>query len=524
MGQGEYVKQTDFSKKRPVERWFIKFLWRALLATLAFLLALFVLINALALPQPAIMAAPARNSSLVISGVNVIDARGNGSVAYLQMVVIVGDRISYVGAQGSKRTPPGARVIEAQGKFLIPGLWDSHIHTLRLSPQLHFPLLIANGVTSVRDMGDACSWSSARDCRPETPRWRAQIQSGAMIGPRIIESVSYHLEELPEQEAELRNWIAVLKARGEKFLKIQLDDLASTQDFEKVMRIASANDFKAAGHIPFAVNLADTIYPLVSIEHDASLLPQCSDFAAEFNGKNSAKLALLNDWNSAKCTRVLGQLAARSVAYVPTHIASSGQDAAFAAQATGTNPVEQAARQTDPAPTQRYVIAPQRWIAWLFRAAGQEDAQTQGVLNRLHQAALELTSQARAAGVPVLAGTDALDAGVIHGFSLHQELQYLVAAGLTPAQALFAATAEPARVFGMAGSLGVIEAGKVADLVLLEANPLIDIRNTQRIRLVVSDGRVYADIERAKALEFVAQQSRSIRVICRFLRGIWFDG
>jgi hypothetical protein len=425
----------------------------------------------------------------------------------------VGDRISFVGANGSRPVPEGATVIPASDKYLIPGLWDSHIHTLRLSPQLHFPLLVANGITSVRDMGDTCSWSGSADCEPATPRWRTQIQRGEIAGPRIVESVSYHLEEVPEHDAELRGLIDTLKRRGERSLKIQMDDHVAPADFAKVMGAAGDKGFRVSGHIPFSVDLMDGVHPLGSIEHDWSLLPQCSDFRAQFDGKNRSKAALLAGMNTARCERVLHHLNKQGWIYTPTHIASSGQDAAFS---EGT--------PSHARPAQRYVIAPQRWIWALMRSAGKEGPEEQKVLKDVHQAALRLTKQAQEAGVTVLAGSDALDADMIHGFSLHQELQNLVAAGLTPAQALVAATTGPARAQGLESQLGLIEPGKYADMVLLDANPLHDIRNTQRISAVVADGRLYGKQERASAMRFVEDQAHRISVICRYLRGIWFEG
>jgi hypothetical protein len=430
------------------------------------------------------------------------------------MVVVAGNRISFVGANGSRPMPRGARIVPASGKYLIPGLWDSHIHTLRLSPQLHFPLMIANGITSVRDMGDACSWSGSADCEPGTPRWRTQIQRGEMTGPRIVDTVSYHLETAPERDAELGELIHTLKDRGERFLKVQMDDQVPAEDFAKVMRVAADKGFTVSGHIPFSVDLAEVMRPLGSIEHDWSLLPQCSDFRAQFDGRNQSKAALLAAMNRHRCARVLDHLAKRGVVYTPTHIASTGQDATFS---TG-------AASSTAGSAQRYVIAPQRWIWALIRFAGREGPEEQKVLGDVHQTALRLTKQAHEAGMTVLAGSDALDADVIHGFGLHQELQYLVSAGLTPSQAVFAATIGPAKTFGMESQLGVIEAGKLADMVLLDANPLVDIRNTQQISAVIADGRLYAESERAAALGFVEGQAHRISVICRFLRGIWFEG
>lgn len=487
---------------------------RVVIATLAAAVLAFAAINLLALPEPSVLRAPVRSSVTVILNANVVDPRGNGSITYGQMIVIVGDKISFVGASGSRPVPEGATVIPASNKYLMPGLWDSHIHTLRLSPQLHFPLLIANGVTSVRDMGDTCSWSGSADCEPETPRWRTQIQRGEITGPRIVESVSYHLEAVPEHDAELRELIDTLKNRGERFLKVQMDDEASPDDFAKVMRVAGDKGFTVSGHIPFSVDLMDGVHPLGSIEHDWSLLPQCSDFRAQFDGKNRSKAALLAGMNRSRCERVLNHLNKHGWTYTPTHIASTGQDAAFSKGVASS--VTWSA--------QRYVIAPQRWIWAFIRSAGKEDPEEQKVLSDAHQTALRLTKQAHEAGVTVLAGSDALDADVIHGFSLHQELQSLVAAGLTPSQALFAATTAPARANGMESQLGLIEPGKYADMVLLNANPLLDIRNTQQISAVVADGRLYGEPERASAMHFVEDQAHRISVICRFLRGTWFEG
>jgi imidazolonepropionase-like amidohydrolase len=223
---------------------------------------------------------------------------------------------------------------------------------------------------------------------------------------------------------------------------------------------------------------------------------------------------LLNGWSEARCQQVLQHLAAEQIIYVPTHIAATGQDLRFA---------KADALTVDTLQAQRYLPMPQRWLSKLMQTAGREETSEQQILADFHHAALALTKQASAEGVIVLAGTDALDAGVIHGFSLHEELQYLVLAGLSPAQALYSATLGPAKAFGMSSTLGAIEAGMLADLVLLSADPLADITNTTKITAVIADGRLYQQQEREQALNYVEEQAHTVTLISRFLRGLWFD-
>lgn len=154
---------------------------------------MFIAINLLALAPVQKLLAPARQPWLVLTDVDLVDPKGNGRIIPKQMVIIQDNIITYVGDDGSAPLPDGATIISGKGQYLLAGLWDSHVHTLRLSPQLHFPLLIANGVTSIRDMGDSCSWSDSISCQPETPLWREQMQKGEIVAPRLVQSVSYHV-------------------------------------------------------------------------------------------------------------------------------------------------------------------------------------------------------------------------------------------------------------------------------------------------------------------------------------------
>lgn len=473
---------------------------------------LFILINLLALAEPSKLQAPSQQT-VVIADVNLVDVRGSGKVISNQMVIVDGNVITYVGDNASNAHPAGATVIQATGQFLMAGLIDSHIHTLRLSPQLHFPLMIANGVTSARDMGDSCSWSAEMDCEPDVEQWRKQRVTGEIVAPRILQSVSFHLEDDYVDERALAARITLLKKRAEPFLKLQLNEQIPQSEFATIIKLAESQGIAVAGHIPFSADLRLLTHPMTSIEHDVSLLAQCSDARYEFTGRNSTKQALLKGINGARCKELLQQLAKQQTLFVPTHIAATGQDLNFA-KATFT--------EADQQLMQNYLVAPQRWLWQLMQNAGLEAAAEQAILADFHQAALALTKQAHDSGVIVLAGTDALDAGVMHGFSLHKELQYLVRAGLSPAEAIYSATIAPAQAFGLAAELGSIESGKLADLVLLAANPLQDISNTEKITLVVADGRIYQQEERDNALSYVRTQAHTITVIARFIRGLWY--
>lgn len=474
--------------------------------------ALFALVNLLALATPPVPTAPPRLPRLIIHDVAIVNPDSGGRTTTGQTVVIEHDRIVYAGpAHAAAASLPGRR-IDGRSKFLIPGLWDAHVHTLRLAPQLQLPLLIANGVTSVRDLGDTCSWSTSLSCVSPAAAWQRAISNGTMVGPRLQQVVTYHLEEPPADGAELRNLLQALATRGERMIKLQLDPTIEARGATELLRVADSMGLRVSGHLPFTVDLASSPVAFVSVEHDWTLLPQCSRARASFDDRTASKPALLRAFDGAHCDSLLATMRARGTAYVPTHVASTGQDAFFASGPPAS------------ANTSRFIPAPQR-LAWqIIRVAGKVSELEARDLIAYHAAALQLTKRAHVAGVVVLAGSDAVDPEVVHGFALHEELEYLVRAGLTPAQALAAATTVPARFMRVDSVVGRIAAGQRADLVLLDADPLVDIRNSRRIHTVVFDGRVFGPAERTALFTFVEAQAHRLAIASRFLRGLWYGG
>lgn len=504
-----------------------KFLRRAavLTFTLIALIIIFLAIGALSKLENFVVPATdthATNSNAssasIIDNINVVDVQ-TGLVQGMQSVVILANKIAFIGAR--EQVPMQfidthtSRIDGANG-YLIPGLWDSHLHTLSISPQVHFPLLVANGVTTVRDMGEGCSWRDDLRCMPDIASWRQQQRDGKLLMPRMIASASYHIESTDalanSSEAAVRETyralIKTLKQRGDDFIKPQLSYDANPRLFEILLDEAALANMPVAGHVPYQYDLArPSSAPLISVEHDAGLLPQCSTARAQYDGRNRSKAALLAAMNAPRCDAVLQAMAAQRIAFVPTHIAASAQDYFLLNNETAN------------APNLNYVVAPMRWMWRAYGAAnkaGVKESAAEPIRN-LYRAALDLTKRAHAAGAPVLAGTDAMDANIVHGFSLHDELQQLVQAGLTPLDALRAATIVPATHFGRADDLGSVEVGKIADLVLLNANPLIDIKNTKNIRAVWLNGQHLNRNVLNQMLQWTADNANSIKLSAVFV-------
>ena len=469
-------------------------------------------------PLKQFAAKPVDLVTTVIDDVTVIDPR-SGTAQQHQTVIIEGKWLRYVGPLANAPAIGNARHIAGAGKFLSPGLWDAHAHTLKLSPQLHFPLMLANGVTGMRDMGDGCSWSGDLQCEPDVRSWREQITRGALLAPRIAATASYHVEEYgdgePGDAAALARQagalVAALKARGDDVVKLQLDNDVDPARFEAIVAQANIQGVQVAGHLPFSVDLLDpALGALNSIEHDSSLLPQCSTRDVGFDGRNGSKAALLARADDKRCNALLEHMARRGTAYTPTHVASIGQDWTL---------LSGAYRDDERV---KYVVAPQRWI-WRFIAkmsVSGTEAEHRAPLEAYYRASLKLTQRANAHGVTVLAGADAMDPYVVHGFGLHDELAQLVLAGLTPAQALKTATWNPVRHLGFERHFGTVETGKIADMLLLDGNPMEDIRHLQKIDSLFYDGKHYSRNELDAMLAFVQDQASSYATACKFIWAI----
>ena len=427
--------------------------------------------------------APARAQALTFVHANVVDV-ATGAIRPDQTVVIRGRRIVRVVASARAVLPAG-RVVDATGQYLIPGLWDMHTHvyfdgTAAAGTRLILPLLLANGVTGVRDMGSQLD---------SILRARAAVAAHRLLGPRLVVSgpmldgpKSPYRAALPIATAEDgRRAVALLKARGVDFIKVQSG--VPRAGYFAILAEAKKAGLAVDGHVPDAISAAEAVAAgQRTFEHLIGLVEASSTAEAAYvAGAEKSPGRFLATYDPAREAAAIRLLAAHPRTWqCPTLFWERGQWL-----------VDSIAWQADPALAYvgRSWVA-QRWPKAQLSIARTLDTEPLPVRARFVTHELELVRKLHAAQVGFLAGTDApAGVDVVPGVSLHLELQRFVDAGFTPLQALQTATLNPARLLNRRQDLGSVAAGRLADLVLLRANPLVDIANTRRIAAVVADGQ-----------------------------------
>jgi imidazolonepropionase-like amidohydrolase len=448
------------------------------------------------------VATPSNQHLLVIQDVGLIDVRV-GRVTPGQTIVVDRNRIVEVGPNRGSNIPSHSRVIDGSGKYLIPGLWDMHAHTSSdaISRKIVFPLFIAHGVTGIRNMMSDCLEESAWSCWSlsisieETKVWRHDIAAGTLVGPRIVAgSAAVHGPEPGEPSTIFdpataehgRAHVRLLAERGVDFIKIY-DELPRDAYFA-IADEAGNLGIPIAGHVPVAVQMTEASDAgQKSIEHccAGSLYEQCSSREAELRKKIVLEvnkedpralpilLEMIDSYDEKKCESAIETLVRNDTWYVPT---------LMVAKWSGDWSDDPRVRFLPPAEL-RYWAEDHDFDERLF-GTSEERLPVIRQNNRLLRKMKE-------AGVRMLAGADPGTAGVFFGSSLPEELELLVQAGFDEAEALRTATINPAEFLGRANELGSIEPGKLADLVLLDANPLDDIGNVRKIRTVIANGQVF---------------------------------
>jgi imidazolonepropionase-like amidohydrolase len=436
-------------------------------------------------PDPPPRAAPA--ADLAIVGATVLPMDRDGELPDTT-VLVAGGRIVAVGPAAELAVPEGAQVIDGHGRFLMPGLVDMHVHCW-FSTDL--TLFVANGVTTIRNMFGA----------PLHVGWRDEIAAGRTFGPTIVTAgpivdgdppvwPGSRVVKTPE---DARAAVAENVEGRYDFVKVYVGVPADA--YAALIEAARAAGQDVCGHVPRAVGLRAALAAgQHTIEHldgfERELAPTPSDNASAFG-------QLLIDWSNADLSRLppLVQAVKDSGSFqCPTLVVLQ--------KVIGPDELERELAR----PEMRYV-PPMMMSMWKGRAA--QGAKAAELAHAGDAARLATTRALAAAGVPVLLGTDMGNPWVLAGWGVHEELANLVAAGLTPAAALRAATRTPAECLHATGEFGAVAPGLRADLLLLADDPTRDIANASHRVGVVLRGSWHPEADLQQRLEAVPAQIAS---------------
>lgn len=448
---------------------------------------------------------------LVFTHINVIDMTGAPTQTDMT-VVIKGERITSIGKTGKVRIPLSATVINASGQFLIPGLWDMHTHFTETTRT--FPMFIANGVVGVRNLGG----------NPEDLfRWREEVARGTLIGPRLV--ACGPIVDGPEiaasgpavgvsSPAEGRQLVQKLKREGADFIKVY--DRLPRDTYFAIIDEAKKLKMPVVGHVPLAVTTTEASDAgQRSIEHLGTILQDSSSVMEQLRSWKPAEVKsgdysaiprniaargtlMLDTYDEKRAEQVFRHLRENQTWQVPTLVTKRSLAL-----------IDDIVQQED----QRLRFIPasllKRWSPqenFLLRYRTPEYI---AYNKRLFNKELELVAAMHRAGVLFMTGTDLSIPYVFAGFSVHDEMELLVEAGFTPRAALEAATRNPAAFLGELGSMGTVQRGKLANLVLLTADPLNDIGNTRKINGVVLKGRYFSKVDLQEMLHAAERAAKS---------------
>jgi imidazolonepropionase-like amidohydrolase len=433
---------------------------------------------------------------MAIVHATVIDATGN-KPKHNMTILITNDTITGIKPDNKLKFQSGTKIIDANGKFLIPGLWDMHVHVP--DKNLFFPLMIANGVTSMREM-----FSTREDFKTKLG-WRDQINEKKLRAPNIYIPLAVlgpdqkwfgGIEITTKQDAIA--FVKEAKEMGADFIKVF--DLYDSITFRTLLDEAKKQEIPVAGHCPINFNIADASeLGMGCFEHLLGIIFASSSKEDSTRKEIIEKSKQVHE-SFPDLTRILYFVQSKGIIETYDTIKAEvvfkrlKKSGSFQCPDLVTYYGRLRIMNSDLVDERNKYVPPKILKNWarletnLFTAKITPDDYDQVKLQINKR--FELVSEINKYGIPIIAGTDASwgNQNVIPGFSLHDELSLLVKTGLTPMEALQAATKNAAACMGVSDKTGTIEVGKCADMVLLDANPLENINNTTKINAVIKAG------------------------------------
>ncbi|NNE98570.1 MAG: amidohydrolase family protein [Pyrinomonadaceae bacterium] len=371
-----------------------------------------------------------------------------------QTVLVDGDKIVAIKPAARFVVPKSARIIDGKNKFLTPGLMDMHVHF----EESHLPLYLANGVTTIRNLNGDSTHLAIRE----------SLKLGKISGPRVyttgplitVPETRWKIKAVPKSPEDARTIVRNQKAAGYDFIKVY--DGLSEKVYEAILSEAKAQGIKVVGHVPKSVGLKGAAKRgQVSIDHAEQIVYSYIGFPLD-EEKIPNAVSIISKANMWVCPTLAVQ-----------EIFKLNRQAKFVEMLEN--------------PEMRFVD--QDIFEWWKSFARTTPRDGHDTNNDFYDFQVKLTKALFDAGVPILAGTDAPNPGMVHGFALHEELRNLVHAGLSPYEALKTATVNGALFLEEEKRFGTIKVGMIADLLLLDANPLENIEATESISGVMVRGK-----------------------------------
>lgn len=466
------------------------------------IVAIAIIITAYLWPTTSLQT-PVAFDRTIIKNVSIVDVV-TGEVAANQFVLIEQSRITKIDTTHITASDD-ALIIDGTGNYLIPGLWDMHTHSNQHSEWLHHPLYIANGITGVRDMSGQLNekdsyWVGSK----ERLQWNKELENNTRVTPRYVLQSSYQMDGEKAIPEDARNFFKLQNpSQVDSLLQFYKNEKV---DFIKVYQQLPKDTYKTlalkapkyglhlAGHKPMFLSLEEAVnLGQRSFEHGRIFMYECFPEAdslkkttnwKQYFSKSKAKI--VQQFDSVQAKTLMRLMQQEKAYWTPTLQTLKFEANAHKNEFTDNENL-------------KYVTKVRRQLWWKYDTdhTKEKNLERKGisVSEQFYEASKKQVSMAHSMGVPIMAGTDVTDSYVFAGFSLHDELYELTSSGLTNLEALQSATMVPATYSNAIEDYGTIEIGKKADLVLLNKNPLHDIKNTKSTKGVLLNG-VYYDEEK----------------------------
>jgi len=441
-------------------------------------------------------------AGIVIENITLIDAK-NGTRTN-QTVSIENGVIQSIGS--AKLDMDNSQIIDGEGKYLIPGLWDAHVH-LTFIPEIdhetHFKLYLKNGVTSIRDTGAILSkLQPSLNFIEENPNTTPRLfYAGPLIdgADRVYKGMEPGFPNLSigiDETTNIPEVVDGLLKEGVTFLKSY--EMLTRETYLELLKVAGQNGLRVTGHVPLSIDLEEAIEAgLGGMQHVRNMDLACAKDAdnllndRQVSLENEASIAgsalrthihssqryyAIDNTDDERCLRIIMKLSEYGVFQTPTLTINTFDSRRFYA---------------DPKWRETYQELPEAAEKdWMQGSLNLADIDVTENAKKFDAWSLSLVNKMHQEGVKIIAGTDTPIGYLTPGYSLHKELELLSEAGLSNMDVLRSATITPAEFFGMESQMGTIEVGKLADLVILDKNPLTSISNTQSIHRVIVKGQI----------------------------------